>query len=171
MGALQVGGQARLMSGAMRKLAQSASRSRCTLVFLNQLRHKVGVLYGNPETTSGGQALKYYASVRIDVRAKGQLVEVRGGMGGGGVYISVYICQVLWYTQTPSCLTPPLIQLFSLLLLLTLQLTLTLLVLPQSSQRGHRHACRPSPFLTSVLSMSIDTVSVNCRAARPSACM
>ena len=68
IGTPQVGAQARLMSLALRKVAANASKSGCTIVFLNQLRYKVGVIYGNPETTSGGQALKFYASVRLDIR-------------------------------------------------------------------------------------------------------
>jgi recombination protein RecA len=64
IGQTQVGAQARLMSGALRKIAGNASKHNCTIIFLNQLRQKVGVIYGNPEVTSGGQALKYYASVR-----------------------------------------------------------------------------------------------------------
>lgn len=63
-----VGSQARLMSKAMRKLAGILNKSNCTVIFINQLREKVGVMYGNPETTSGGRALKFYASVRIDIR-------------------------------------------------------------------------------------------------------
>jgi recombination protein RecA len=65
---MQVGAQARLMSLALRKVAANASKSGTTIIFLNQLRYKVGVLYGNPETTSGGQALKFYASIRLDIR-------------------------------------------------------------------------------------------------------
>ncbi len=64
----QVGLQARLMSKAMRKLAGVLNKSLCTVIFINQLREKVGVMYGNPETTTGGRALKFYASVRIDIR-------------------------------------------------------------------------------------------------------
>lgn len=70
MGDSHVGLQARLMSQALRKLTAVASKSKCTIVFINQLREKVGVMYGNPETTTGGKALKFYASVRIDVRKK-----------------------------------------------------------------------------------------------------
>lgn len=70
IGQTQVGAQARLMSGALRKIAGNASKHNCTIIFLNQLRQKVGVIYGNPEVTSGGQALKYYASVRLEVRIK-----------------------------------------------------------------------------------------------------
>ena len=68
MGAAHVGLQARLMSQAMRKLTAGISKSRCVVIFINQLREKIGVMYGNPETTPGGRALKFYSSVRIDVR-------------------------------------------------------------------------------------------------------
>lgn len=70
MGSTQVGAQARLMSTGLRKLAATAAKSKCTVIFLNQIRMKVGVLFGSPETTSGGQALKFYASCRIDIRSK-----------------------------------------------------------------------------------------------------
>ena len=68
MGDSHVGLQARLMSQAMRKLAGAIAKSNCIVIFTNQLREKVGVMYGNPEVTTGGKALKFYASVRIDVR-------------------------------------------------------------------------------------------------------
>ena len=68
MGDAHVGLQARLMSQALRKLAGSISKSRTIVVFINQLREKIGVMFGNPETTSGGRALKFYASVRLDIR-------------------------------------------------------------------------------------------------------
>ena len=68
MGDSFVGLQARLMSQALRKLAGSIAKTNCIVIFINQLRQKIGVMYGNPETTTGGQALKFYASVRIDVR-------------------------------------------------------------------------------------------------------
>ncbi len=68
MGASHVGVQARLMSQALRKLSGSISKSNAVVIFINQLREKVGVMYGNPETTTGGRALKFYASVRIDIR-------------------------------------------------------------------------------------------------------
>ncbi|MDZ4654534.1 MAG: recombinase RecA [Coriobacteriia bacterium] len=68
MGDVTVGLQARLMSQAMRKLAGSLSKSQTTCIFINQLREKIGVMFGNPETTSGGRALKFYASIRIDIR-------------------------------------------------------------------------------------------------------
>jgi recombination protein RecA len=68
MGSTQVAVQARLMSQALRKLTGAIAKTNCIVIFINQLRMKVGVVYGNPETTPGGSALKYYASVRIDVR-------------------------------------------------------------------------------------------------------
>lgn len=70
MADMQVGLQARLMSKAMRKITASLSLSQCTVIFLNQLRSKVGVIYGSPEVTSGGNALKFYASVRLDTRRR-----------------------------------------------------------------------------------------------------
>ena len=68
MGDSHIGLQARLMSQALRKLAGAINKSKCVIVFINQLREKVGVMFGNPETTAGGRALKYYASVRLDIR-------------------------------------------------------------------------------------------------------
>ena len=75
MGDTHVGLQARLMSQALRKLAGGINRSRTSVIFINQLREKVGILFGNPETTSGGRALKFYASVRLDMRRIGQVKE------------------------------------------------------------------------------------------------
>ena len=68
MGDSHVGLQARLMSQALRKLTASVSKTKCIVVFINQLREKIGIMFGNPETTTGGRALKFYASVRLDVR-------------------------------------------------------------------------------------------------------
>ena len=68
MGDSHVGMQARLMSQALRKITAASSKSKCTIIFINQLREKIGVMYGNPETTTGGKALKFYASVRIEIR-------------------------------------------------------------------------------------------------------
>ena len=76
-----VGALARLMSQAMRRLAGAISKNNCTVIFINQLRQKIGVMYGNPETTPGGLALKYYASVRIDVR-RVETLKVNGEMIG-----------------------------------------------------------------------------------------
>ena len=68
MGDNKVGLQARLMSQALRKLTAAVSKTRTTCIFINQLREKIGVMFGNPETTTGGNALKFYASVRLDIR-------------------------------------------------------------------------------------------------------
>ena len=73
MGDAQVGAQARLMSQAMRKLTASISRSNCMVIFINQIRMKIGVMFGSPETTTGGNALKFYSSVRLDIRRIGAL--------------------------------------------------------------------------------------------------
>ena len=73
MGDSHVGLQARLMSQALRKLTGSISQLHCTVIFINQVRMKIGVMYGNPETTTGGNALKFYASVRLDIRRTGQI--------------------------------------------------------------------------------------------------
>lgn len=73
MGDSHMGLQARLMSQALRKLTSIISRSKCTVVFINQLRMKIGVMFGNPETTTGGNALKFYASVRLDIRRTSQI--------------------------------------------------------------------------------------------------
>jgi len=75
MGDSHVGLQARLMSQALRKLTSSISRSKCMVVFTNQIRSKIGVMFGSPETTTGGNALKFYASVRLDIRRIGQVKE------------------------------------------------------------------------------------------------
>jgi recombination protein RecA len=73
MGDLQPGMQARLMSKALRKLTASISKSKCMVIFINQIRMKIGIMFGNPETTTGGNALKFYASVRLDIRRIGQI--------------------------------------------------------------------------------------------------
>ncbi|MEY8338125.1 recombinase RecA [Lachnospiraceae bacterium 62-35] len=88
MGDSHVGLQARLMSQALRKLTAAISRSNCIVIFINQLREKVGVMYGNPETTTGGRALKFYASVRMDVRCKEKLKQ-GGEMVGNHVLVKV----------------------------------------------------------------------------------
>jgi recombination protein RecA len=75
MGDMQMGSQARLMSQALRKLTASISKSRCMVIFINQIRMKIGVMFGSPETTSGGNALKFYASVRLDIRRIGAIKE------------------------------------------------------------------------------------------------
>lgn len=73
MGDHHVGLQARLMSQALRKLTGSVSKTNCMVIFINQIRHKIGIMFGNPETTTGGNALKFYASVRLDIRRIGAL--------------------------------------------------------------------------------------------------
>ena len=89
MGQSQVGVQARLMSQAMRKLSAVISKSNAVVIFINQLREKVGVMYGNPETTTGGRALKFYASVRIDVRKTEQL------KNGNDIYGNHVKCKIV----------------------------------------------------------------------------
>ncbi|MFZ9703713.1 MAG: recombinase RecA [Bacilli bacterium] len=84
----QVGLQARLMSKAMRKLAAVLNKSNCTVIFINQLREKVGIAYGNPEVTSGGRALKFYASVRIDIR-RSEAIKVGDSIIGNMVRIKI----------------------------------------------------------------------------------
>jgi recombination protein RecA len=75
MGDSHMGLQARLMSQALRKLTGSVSKSRTSVIFINQIRHKIGVMFGSPETTTGGNALKFYASIRLDIRRIGQIKE------------------------------------------------------------------------------------------------
>ena len=88
MGDATVGMQARLMSQALRKLTAVISKSNCTVIFINQLREKVGIMFGNPETTTGGNALKFYSSVRLDVRRKEQLL-VNGEAVGNRTKVKV----------------------------------------------------------------------------------
>jgi len=83
-----IGLQARLMSKAMRKLSGVMNRSECTVIFINQLREKVGVMFGNPETTSGGRALKFYASIRIDIR-KGEAIKNGTEIVGNKVTVKI----------------------------------------------------------------------------------
>jgi recombination protein RecA len=87
MGDSHVGLQARLMSQALRKLTGSVSRSHCIIFFTNQIRMKIGVMFGNPETTSGGNALKFYASVRLDVRRIGAIKEATPSVAGKDVAV------------------------------------------------------------------------------------
>lgn len=81
MGDAQMGLQARLMSQAMRKLTGVISRTKCTVMFVNQLRMKIGIMFGNPETTTGGQALKFYSSVRMDIRRISQIKTTEAVIG------------------------------------------------------------------------------------------
>lgn len=88
MGASQIGLQARLMSQALRKLTGAINKSKCTVVFINQLREKVGVMFGNPETTTGGRALKFYSSVRLDIR-RAEIIKKGDEMVGNRVRVKV----------------------------------------------------------------------------------
>ena len=89
MGMATMGMQARLMSQALRKLTAVLSKSKTTCIFTNQLREKVGVMFGNPETTPGGKALKFYASVRIDIRRKDTLKDAAGNATGNHVRVKI----------------------------------------------------------------------------------
>ena len=82
MGEAQMGLQARLMSQALRKLTGVVSKSKTCLIFINQLREKIGVMFGNPETTTGGRALKFYASVRVDIRRIASIKDGEAVVGG-----------------------------------------------------------------------------------------
>ena len=88
MGDSHVGLQARLMSQALRKLTASISKTKCSIIFINQLREKVGVMFGNPEVTTGGRALKFYSSVRLDVR-RVESIKQAGGITGNHVRVKV----------------------------------------------------------------------------------
>jgi recombination protein RecA len=81
MGDSNVGVQARLMSKALRKLTGTISKTGCCCIFINQLREKIGVMFGNPETTTGGNALKFYASIRLDIRRSTQLKDGENVIG------------------------------------------------------------------------------------------
>ena len=89
MGDSKMGLHARLMSQAMRKLTASISKTNCTVIFLNQLREKIGVMFGNPETTTGGNALKFYASVRLDIRRSTQIKDTEGAVLGNKTRVKV----------------------------------------------------------------------------------
>ncbi len=90
MGDSKMGLQARLMSQAMRKLTAAIGRTNCCCIFINQLREKIGVMFGNPETTTGGNALKFYASIRLDIRRSGQaLKDKEGNVVGNHVKVKV----------------------------------------------------------------------------------
>lgn len=89
MGDSKMGLHARLMSQALRKLTGSISKTHCTVIFINQLREKIGVMFGNPETTTGGNALKFYASVRLDIRRSTQIKDSDGGVQGNKTRVKV----------------------------------------------------------------------------------
>ena len=89
MGDSKMGLHARLMSKALRKLTASISKTQSTVIFINQLREKIGVMFGNPETTTGGNALKFYASVRLDIRRSTQIKDSQGGINGNRTRVKV----------------------------------------------------------------------------------
>ena len=89
MGDSKMGLQARLMSQALRKLTGAISKSGCACIFINQLREKIGIMFGNPETTTGGNALKFYASVRLDIRRIGQIKESADNIIGNRTKVKV----------------------------------------------------------------------------------
>ena len=89
MGDSKMGLHARLMSQALRKLTGSISKTKCTVMFINQLREKIGVMFGNPETTTGGNALKFYASIRLDIRRSTQIKDSDGAVLGNKTRVKV----------------------------------------------------------------------------------
>lgn len=89
MGDSKMGLHARLMSQALRKLTSTISKTNCTVIFINQLREKIGVMFGNPETTTGGNALKFYASVRLDIRRSTQIKDSDGNVQGNRTKVKV----------------------------------------------------------------------------------
>ena len=89
MGDSKMGLHARLMSQALRKLTGSISKTNCTVMFINQLREKIGVMFGNPETTTGGNALKFYASIRLDIRRSTQIKDSNGAVLGNKTRVKV----------------------------------------------------------------------------------
>ncbi len=89
MGDSKMGLHARLMSQALRKLTASISKTNCTVIFINQLREKIGVMFGNPETTTGGNALKFYASVRLDIRRSTQIKDANSNVLGNKTKVKV----------------------------------------------------------------------------------
>ncbi|MGB3590265.1 MAG: recombinase RecA [Nonlabens sp.] len=89
MGDSKMGLHARLMSQALRKMTGTISKTNCTVIFINQLREKIGVMFGNPETTTGGNALKFYASVRLDIRRSTQIKDSSGGVLGNKTRVKV----------------------------------------------------------------------------------
>ncbi|MEZ5053742.1 MAG: recombinase RecA [Chitinophagales bacterium] len=89
MGDSKMGLHARLMSQAMRKLTGAINKTSCSCIFINQLREKIGVMFGNPETTTGGNALKFYASIRLDIRRTGQIKDKEGNVIGNQTKVKV----------------------------------------------------------------------------------
>ena len=89
MGDSKMGLHARLMSQALRKLTSSISKTNCTVIFINQLREKIGIMFGNPETTTGGNALKFYASIRLDIRRSTQIKSSDGVVMGNKTRVKI----------------------------------------------------------------------------------
>src|SRR5699024_5744226 len=89
MGESKVGLHARLMSQALRKLTSTISKTKCTVIFINQLREKIGVMFGNPETTTGGNALKFYTSVRLDIRRSTKIKDSNSDIKGNKTRVKV----------------------------------------------------------------------------------
>ena len=89
MGDSKMGLHARLMSQALRKLTSSISKTNCTVIFINQLREKIGIMFGNPETTTGGNALKFYASIRLDIRRSTQIKNSDGVVMGNKTRVKI----------------------------------------------------------------------------------
>ena len=99
MGDSKMGLHARLMSQALRKLTASISKTNCTMIFINQLREKIGVMFGNPETTTGGNALKFYASVRLDIRRSTQIKDSNSNVMGNKTRVKVVKIRLLHHLE------------------------------------------------------------------------
>ena len=102
MGDSKMGLHARLMSQALRKLTSSISKTNCTVMFINQLREKIGIMFGNPETTTGGNALKFYASIRLDIRRSTQIKNNDGVVMGNKTRVKIVKNKVCLLYTSPS---------------------------------------------------------------------
>ena len=102
MGDSKMGLHARLMSQALRKLTSSISKTNCTVMFINQLREKIGIMFGNPETTTGGNALKFYASIRLDIRRSTQIKNSDGVVMGNKTRVKIVKNKVCLLYTSPS---------------------------------------------------------------------
>ena len=105
MGDSKMGLHARLMSQALRKLTGSISKTNCTMIFINQLREKIGVMFGNPETTTGGNALKFYASVRLDIRRSTQIKDSDGSVRGNKTRVKWLRIRLLHHLNWPNSIS------------------------------------------------------------------